>query len=748
MLDRLWQKTKRIALGAFGFIVMVLVVMVLSPEADAKADYFGLKTNIKRTGKVVKEDAVEDGSIVSVVENGDFRITLMTDASEYHSGDPINIKTVVEYIGSKSEVELSSCDPVVSFRIEGSNGIQGDTYAYYNKKALVKTVFKKGEKYEFPFIVDEYTGFYGNNREIFAREDPADFSGDEYILHLPKGTYTIVTVLTSELLNKKPVTFYAEMHLNIDVEGDVFYSGSNLYRTLGDNEAVLIGTKIDNPNIYVGAIEKGVNALEIPSSVKYNGKTYKVTVIGDEGIKYSTWVDDYVYSEVTYGTFTAKAFSKVKIPSSVRKINSAAFTRAIISSIYIEAEDLDIGEKAFYASGYWSEAGTLTIKGGNVNIEKMGFDYSCLKDVDLSSVKSLTIGELAFAELYPLKTIKLPENIVSIGHKAFYDSAELRDKVTITIPKGTEKIEGPVANKMIIKVAEGNVAFVDRYGLLLTVDGSTVLGISDFRVTEIAMPEGVTTIMPYAFTGTRIKKLVIPDTVEVIPEYMAMNTPYLKSVKLGKNVKSIGDYAFCATKLKKITLPKGLKSIGSNAFEGSKLKKVTIPNTVESIGNCAFRNNDSNIKITFKKKNKTFKQSGIYLFKPGTKTVIGLASNSVPEYDFEKLDLQYVITGSVYGFFIPGNCKEVDISSFSSKVMGSYESGNGKVYEAAEVIFRSPEPPRFVDERNSEKEFFIWIFLPEDGDRDAYKAALEEVGLEDGKNFIISDRPYISEWDF
>ena len=36
MLDRLWQKTKRIALGAFGFIVMVLVVMVLSPEADSR----------------------------------------------------------------------------------------------------------------------------------------------------------------------------------------------------------------------------------------------------------------------------------------------------------------------------------------------------------------------------------------------------------------------------------------------------------------------------------------------------------------------------------------------------------------------------------------------------------------------------------------------------------------------------------------------------------------------------------------
>ena len=80
--------------------------------------------------------------------------------------------------------------------------------------------------------------------------------------------------------------------------------------------------------------------------------------------------------------------------------------------------------------------------------------------------------------------------------------------------------------------------------------------------------------------------------------------------------------------------------------------------------------------------------------------------------------------------------------------MGEYYSGKYEVYEGATVVFDSKEPPRFVDEHNSEKEFFIWIFLPEDGDRDAYKAALEEVGLEDGKNFIISERPYISEWDF
>ena len=735
-----------------GIFCLTLVCFIhLVPENDAYAYNYELKVNAKRTGKVVKEDAVENDSVVSVVENSNFRLTLRTDKAEYHAGEPVRLKAELEYIGSKNELEMTFCDPVLAYKIEGSNGLRLCEYVYWYKKDAKATTFKKGEKIEEDFKIRQYMRTWNCAEEVVNPDNIRGFlyNNDYDVFCLPEGTYTFTAALTDELTKKKASTFYAELHLNIDVDGDVFYDGSNLYRTLDENEAVLIGTKVDDKVDSMG-FKVQSDDLIIPETVKYNGKKYTVTTIGDEGIRYFGFVEDYTYGYTDSGVLAGHNFAAVKIPSTVKKISRSAFLNAHISSLIINAGDLNIEERAFSEISIWGDENcSLEIKGGNVVLGKDAFNYSCFEKVNVHDCKSLTIGDMAFANLFMLKSIKLPENTVSIGERAFYDSGERSDKIVLTIPKGTEHIDGPVANKMLVKVADGNTSFVERYGLLLTADGSTVLGISDFSVKNITMPEGVTTIMPYAFSGTLLTKVVIPDTVTVIPEYMAYRAGKLKYISIGKGVTEIGKGAFWAAGLKKVKLPAGLKSIGDYAFANCKLKKVTIPKNVESIGNHTFQSQTSgnNFKITFKKKNKSFKQVDGAIFKTGTKTVVGLCGYK-DGVDFDKLDLQFVMQGNLYSLTIPESVKEVDISSFSANIMGEYYSGKYEVYEGATVVFDSKEPPRFVDEHNSEKEFFIWIFLPEDGDRDAYKAALEEVGLEDGKNFIISERPYISEWDF
>ena len=173
---------------------------------------------------------------------------------------------------------------------------------------------------------------------------------------------------------------------------------------------------------------------------------------------------------------------------------------------------------------------------------------------------------------------------------------------------------------------------------------------------------------------------------------------------------------------------------------------MTIPKSVENIGNNAFSGN--NVTITFKKKNKNYTQSGTVIFKKGTKTVVGLAGFGTGDTKYDKLDLQFVLKGSIYNLTISETVKEIDISSFSAGLMGEYYSGKYEVYEGAEIVFEGKEPPKFVDGRNSLKEFFIWIFIPEDADPDAYKEALEEAGLVEGKNFKLSSTPYEDPWDF
>ena len=87
------------------------------------------------------------------------------------------------------------------------------------------------------------------------------------------------------------------------------------------------------------------------------------------------------------------------------------------------------------------------------------------------------------------------------------------------------------------------------------------------EATSITIPEGITTIGPYAFRGCT----------------------NLTSIEIPQGVTSIGDYAFeDCTSLEYITIPNSVESIGSNAFSCCALKEIEIPNSVRSIGDWAF----------------------------------------------------------------------------------------------------------------------------------------------------------------
>lgn len=79
--------------------------------------------------------------------------------------------------------------------------------------------------------------------------------------------------------------------------------------------------------------------------------------------------------------------------------------------------------------------------------------------------------------------------------------------------------------------------------------------------------------------------------------YSHPNTPWysdravIKTVMLGSNVTSIGNYAFTdCVNLTKVSVPSGLTTIGINAFKKCKvLADITIPANVTSIGEGAFQ---------------------------------------------------------------------------------------------------------------------------------------------------------------
>ena len=97
----------------------------------------------------------------------------------------------------------------------------------------------------------------------------------------------------------------------------------------------------------------------------------------------------------------------------------------------------------------------------------------------------------------------------------------------------------------------------------------------------------VVAISDHAFANKeKLKKVSIPDSVEVIGKYAFDNCTSLKEVKIGKNVREIGHYAFYGCKmLKSADLPEKLESVGDFAFCSCiRLEKIKIPASCTVIG--------------------------------------------------------------------------------------------------------------------------------------------------------------------
>ena len=182
-------------------------------------------------------------------------------------------------------------------------------------------------------------------------------------------------------------------------------------------------------------------------------------------------------------------------------------------------------------------------------------------------------------------------------------------------------------------------------------------------LSSIAIPEGVTSIANYAFTGSGLNSITIPGSVTSIGISAFNGCNNLASVTLQDGVTSIGEYAFTGCKeLVSVTLPSGLTSIANYAFTGSGLNSITIPGSVTSIGNSAF--NDCK-DLASVKLSESLKSIGEYAFAgsglnsitiPGSVTSFGQRAFADCQF-LTSVTLQDGVTS--IGNFAFSDCKEL-----------------------------------------------------------------------------------------
>ncbi len=160
--------------------------------------------------------------------------------------------------------------------------------------------------------------------------------------------------------------------------------------TVGDFSYKLNNEKTVTLCGYNGSDEK----IKIPSSVKINGVSRTVTVIGD------------------------KAFSE----------------NATASSITVPDTVVSIGRDAFSRCGSLTKL-TLSKKIKTIPVDMCKYD-SALISIDIpDSVTTISGG--AFTDCSSLKEVKMSKNLITIGNRAFYGCAALK---TLHLPKSVADI--------------------------------------------------------------------------------------------------------------------------------------------------------------------------------------------------------------------------------------------------------------------------------------------------------------------
>ena len=181
-----------------------------------------------------------------------------------------------------------------------------------------------------------------------------------------------------------------------------------------------------------------------------------------------------------------------------------------------------------------------------------------------------TIGKSAFYECDNLISVTIPDSVTTIGDEAFSYCSSL---TSVTIPDSVTTI--------------GVEAFEDCSSL-------TSVYISDISAwCNISFTNWASNPLIYAnlyLNNELVTDLTIPDSVTTIGDYAFCGCWSLTSVTIPDSVTKIGDYAFNnCTCLTSVTIPDSVTEIGYGAFEDCRsLTTVTIPDSVTTIGEWAF----------------------------------------------------------------------------------------------------------------------------------------------------------------
>lgn len=314
------------------------------------------------------------------------------------------------------------------------------------------------------------------------------------------------------------------------------------------------------------------------------------------------------------------------LPDSVQIVGNNAFSECtgLTGTLTLGSSLQTIGAGAFYDCSF---SGNLVIPDSVTSIGRYAFYSRPYLRPETQGTLTLgrnlrTIGEFAFLESRYTGSLTIPDSVVEIGERAFYQCENLNGTLTLgrslrtigkeafywcaftgslTIPEGVAEIADGAFSSLHQFNRDGMFNGTLTLPSTLKTIGAEAFAYTDFSG-ELLILDGVTSIGANAFAkcdgfgGT----LSLPDSVKTVGESAFYQCEGFTGLKLPAGLTKIEtlSFAFMAGLKTEVVIPEGVTEIGEGAFECSYMPSVRLPSTLRKIEKQAFMYAHNLTKIT------------------------------------------------------------------------------------------------------------------------------------------------------
>lgn len=368
------------------------------------------------------------------------------------------------------------------------------------------------------------------------------------------------------------------------------------------------------------------------------------------------------------------------LPDSVQIVGNNAFSECtgLTGTLTLGSSLQTIGAGAFYDCSF---SGNLVIPDSVTSIGRYAFYSRPYLRPETQGTLTLgrnlrTIGEFAFLESRYTGSLTIPDSVVEIGERAFYQCENLNGTLTLgrslrtigkeafywcaftgslTIPEGVAEIADGAFSSLHQFNRDGMFNGTLTLPSTLKTIGAEAFAYTDFSG-ELLIPDGVTSIGANAFAkcdgfgGT----LSLPDSVKTVGESAFYQCEGFTGLKLPAGLTKIEtlSFAFMAGLKTEVVIPEGVTEIGEGAFECSYMPSVRLPSTLRKIEKQAFMYAHNLTKITLPDGLETIGDEAFSGCHPRNAVVLPASIKSIGKKAFDR-------DGAIYG-----NLNEIPVGAY------------------------------------------------------------------------------------